>query len=208
MVWTDTMLHGRTHLYFFKWDFPSGVRYMNAALEHYVHFSGVQLALIFLLMDDNTWQHKAHLLDVFLETEDIRLINKTARSETSTPIEHVWDSLVRTIATLNSSLQIIQGRKTFLLTSCHSDQLSDRGTNCHRSNFLSYFQYGIVVWGLFISKKDLDYSIYLFDCVPKLHTLRLRLLLRILCVCIITVEWLLLVLYQSMFKYISLNSVL
>ncbi|GFV91103.1 uncharacterized protein TNCV_896241 [Trichonephila clavipes] len=46
-------------------------------------------------------QHKAHLIDEFLESEDIRGRNWSLRSTDLIPVERVWNALRRIIATRN-----------------------------------------------------------------------------------------------------------
>ncbi|GFV37908.1 transposon Ty3-I Gag-Pol polyprotein [Trichonephila clavipes] len=66
-------------------------------------------------MDEYMRSHKAHLIDKFLESDDIRRINWPSRSPDLKPIENVWEALGTAIATHNSALRTIQGLKTEFL---------------------------------------------------------------------------------------------
>ncbi|GFU87202.1 DDE_3 domain-containing protein [Trichonephila clavipes] len=50
-------------------------------------------------MNDNTMPHRALLVDEFLESEDIRHIDRSTRSPDPNPIEPVWNALGNAIAT-------------------------------------------------------------------------------------------------------------
>ncbi|GFU83641.1 hypothetical protein TNCV_1411791 [Trichonephila clavipes] len=57
----------------------------------------------------------AHLVEEYLESEDIRRMNWPVKSPGLIRIEHVWDSLERAIATRKHSPRAIQSLKTELL---------------------------------------------------------------------------------------------
>lgn len=57
-------------------------------------------------MGDNEHPHRAHLLD--LENEDIRQMNKPARSPKQNPTQHAWDSLAISNASRKSHPRISQ----------------------------------------------------------------------------------------------------
>ncbi|GBO44153.1 hypothetical protein AVEN_239551-1, partial [Araneus ventricosus] len=109
------MLDGRTPLHVFERGTVIGVRYRDEILEPYVRLFMGAFGPEFILMDDNARPHRALLVDEFLESEDIRRMDWPARSPDLNPIEHVWDSLGRAIATSNPPPRTIQEMKTALL---------------------------------------------------------------------------------------------
>ncbi|GBN10996.1 hypothetical protein AVEN_13658-1 [Araneus ventricosus] len=99
MVWAGIMLDGRAPLHVFERGTMTGVRYRDEILEPYVRLFRGAAGSEFILMDDNARPHRALLVDEFLESEDTRWMDWTARSPDLNPIEHVWDALGRAIAT-------------------------------------------------------------------------------------------------------------
>ncbi|GFV40013.1 DDE_3 domain-containing protein [Trichonephila clavipes] len=65
-----------------------------------------------------------HLVDEFLESGDIRLLNRLAKSPDLKNIEHTWDALGRAIATHNSPPRNIQYLKAALLNTGGTHELS------------------------------------------------------------------------------------
>ncbi|GFU49041.1 DDE_3 domain-containing protein [Trichonephila clavipes] len=53
-------------------------------------------------MHDNARPQRDHLVDEFLESEDIGLINWPASSLDFNPVKHAWDALGRAIVTCNT----------------------------------------------------------------------------------------------------------
>ncbi|GFW74071.1 DDE_3 domain-containing protein [Trichonephila clavipes] len=92
------MLDDRTPLHVFERGSVTGVRYRDEVLETYVRLLRGACGPKFILMDDNARPHRALLIDGFLESEDIRLMDWPARSPDLNPIQHVWDALRRAIA--------------------------------------------------------------------------------------------------------------
>ncbi|GBN53458.1 hypothetical protein AVEN_38562-1 [Araneus ventricosus] len=101
MVWAGIMLDGRTPLHVFERGTVTGSRYRDEILGPYVRLFRGTVGPAFILKDDNARPHRALLVDEFLESVDIRRMDWPARSPVPNPIEHVWDALVRAIATRN-----------------------------------------------------------------------------------------------------------
>ncbi|GBN89302.1 hypothetical protein AVEN_263296-1 [Araneus ventricosus] len=129
------MLDGRTPLHVFERGTLTGVRYRDEILQPYVRLFRGAIGPEFILMDDNSRPHRALLVDEFLESEDIRRMDWTARSPDFNPIEHVWDALGRAIPTRNPLPRTIQEMKTTLLKEW--DQLPQEMINCLVSNMKS-----------------------------------------------------------------------
>ena len=115
MVWASILLDGRTHLHVFERGTVTAVRYRDEVLEPYVRLFRGEVNPDIILMDDNARPHRAHLVDEFLESEDILRMDWPARSRDLNPIEHAWDALGRAIATRNPPPRTIHGLKTALL---------------------------------------------------------------------------------------------
>ncbi|GBN38940.1 Death-associated protein kinase dapk-1 [Araneus ventricosus] len=122
------MLDGRTPLHVFEKGTVIGVRYRDEILEPYVRLFRGAVGPEFILMDDNARPHRALLIDEFLESEDIRRMDWSARSPDLNPIDNVWDALGRAIAIRNPPPRTIQEMKTALLNEW--DQLSQEMINC------------------------------------------------------------------------------
>lgn len=75
MVWADIMSDCLTDLHVFKRDIMTAVRYRDEILERYIRLFRYAVGSDFILMDDNERPHRAHLVDDFLEIEDIRRMN-------------------------------------------------------------------------------------------------------------------------------------
>ncbi|GBM03159.1 hypothetical protein AVEN_70582-1 [Araneus ventricosus] len=78
-------------------------------------FSEVKIGLDFTFIGDSVRPHKAHLVDKYIDNENIRHIDWSTRSPDRYPILNVWDALVRAPETLFLSLRPIQNLKTALL---------------------------------------------------------------------------------------------
>ncbi|GFV10606.1 transposable element Tcb2 transposase [Trichonephila clavipes] len=132
MVWAGIMLDGRTSLHVFERGSVTGVRNKDEVLEPYVHFFMGACFPEFILMDNNARPHSALLVDEFLESEDIRRMDWSARSPDLNHIEYVWDALERAIATRIHPPRTIQEMKTVLLNEW--GQLPQELINCLISN--------------------------------------------------------------------------
>ncbi|GBO41203.1 hypothetical protein AVEN_104560-1 [Araneus ventricosus] len=88
MVWAG-MLDDRKPLHVFERGTVAGVRYRDEILEHYVRLFRGAVGHEFILMVDNARPHRALVVDEFLQSEDIRRMDWTARSPDLNPIEHV-----------------------------------------------------------------------------------------------------------------------
>ncbi|GFU88651.1 transposable element Tc1 transposase [Trichonephila clavipes] len=95
------MLDDRTPLHGFERDSVTGASYRDEVLEPYGLLFRGACEPEFILMDDNTSPHRALQVDEFLESGDIHLMDWPARSPDPNPIEHVWDTVGRAIATRN-----------------------------------------------------------------------------------------------------------
>ncbi|KFM59627.1 Transposable element Tcb2 transposase, partial [Stegodyphus mimosarum] len=115
MVWAGIMLDGRTPLHVFDRGSMTGVRCRDEVLEPCVHLFQDPVGPEFILQDDNARPHRVLLVDEFLESEDIRRMDWTARSPDLNPLEHVWDALGRATATRSPPPRTIQELKTALL---------------------------------------------------------------------------------------------
>ncbi|GBL99184.1 Transposable element Tc1 transposase [Araneus ventricosus] len=146
MVWAGIMLDGQTPLHVFERGTVTGVRYRDEILEPYVRPFRGAVGPEFILMDDNARPYRALLVDDFLESEDIRRMDWTARYPDLNPTEHVWDDLGRAIATRNPPpCGTSQEMKTVLLNEW--DQLPQELINCLISSMKSRCKASISVRG-------------------------------------------------------------
>ena len=128
MVWAGIMLDSRTPLHVFDRGSLTAMRYREEILEPYVRLFRGAVGLRFLFMDDNKSPHRAHLVDVYLESENIRRMDWPARSPDLKPIEHIWDALGRAIASRHPPPRTIPELKTALLQEW--DRLPQGLLNC------------------------------------------------------------------------------
>lgn len=115
LVWGGIMLNGRTDLHVFESGSVTGRRYADEILEPCVRLFRGAVGPEFIFMDDNARPHRAHLVDDFLESEDIRRMEWPARSPDLNPIEHVWDALGRRVGERQPPPRNLQELKMALL---------------------------------------------------------------------------------------------
>lgn len=123
LVWGGIMLGSRTPLHVFDEGSVTAQRYRDEVLEPYVRLFRGAAGPDFLFMDDNARPHRAHIVDDFLEEEDIRRMNWPAKSPDLNPIEHVWDGLGRAIARRNLLPRTLQLEEWDLLPQAFLDTL-------------------------------------------------------------------------------------
>ena len=75
----------------------TALRYMNDILQPIVlpYQQNIGEALVF--MDDNSRPHRAHVVNDFLQDNDIARLEWPAYSPDMNPIKHVWDRLKRAV---------------------------------------------------------------------------------------------------------------
>ncbi|UYV74088.1 hypothetical protein LAZ67_11002072 [Cordylochernes scorpioides] len=66
-------------------------------------------------MDDNARPHRARLVNEYLQSENIRRMDRPARSPDLNPLEHVWDALGRRIGARHPSPRTLVELRTALL---------------------------------------------------------------------------------------------
>ncbi|GFX33810.1 transposable element Tcb2 transposase [Trichonephila clavipes] len=115
MVYAGILLDGRAFLHVFERGSVTSVRYREEVLVPYVHLFRCACGPETILMDGNVRPHRALLGDEYLESEDIHRMDWPGRSLDFNPIENVWDSLIRPIATRNPPPRTTQEMKIALL---------------------------------------------------------------------------------------------
>ncbi|GFX01565.1 DDE_3 domain-containing protein [Trichonephila clavipes] len=76
-IWARIKLDGRTHLHVFERGTLTAVRHGDEVLEPYLRHFTVAVDADFILIDGNVRLHRAHLIDKFLETDDIHRIDRS-----------------------------------------------------------------------------------------------------------------------------------
>ncbi|GFW55417.1 transposable element Tcb2 transposase [Trichonephila clavipes] len=109
------MIDGRTPLHVFRSGSVTGQIYRDEVLDPYVRLFRGAYGRDFLFMDDNARPHRAHFVDEFLESEDIKRIPSPANSPDLNPIENLWDYLGRAIARRHPPPRDVNGLKAALL---------------------------------------------------------------------------------------------
>lgn len=96
MFWGGIMWGRRTPLVVME-GAVSALRYMNDILRPIVQPYRQHIGEAFVFMDDNSRPHRAHLVNEFLQDNDIARLEWPACSPDMNPIEHAWDMLKRAV---------------------------------------------------------------------------------------------------------------
>ncbi|KFM62725.1 Transposable element Tcb1 transposase, partial [Stegodyphus mimosarum] len=113
-VWGSISLDGRTDLHVFPRGTVNGQVYRDDILDAYVRPYAGAIGDAFLLQDDKSRPHRAHIVDDYLQKETVMRMEWPARYPDLNPIEHVWDALGRRLAALNPTPQTFAALETAL----------------------------------------------------------------------------------------------
>ena len=98
LVWGGICIGGRSELVIIRQNFYSQ-RYISDILEpHVLPFAGATDPEHFVLVDDNARPHRGHIVDTFLDNNNISRMGWPAKSADMNPIENVWGLLKRRIS--------------------------------------------------------------------------------------------------------------
>lgn len=117
MVWASIMLNGRTPLLQLGKAWLSRMRCRDNVLVPYVHLFRDAVGPDLILMVYNSRLTRAHLVDLFPESKNIRLMASQV-SKAKPYIEYILDALGKKNATRFSLSRNTQGLKTALLKVC------------------------------------------------------------------------------------------
>ncbi|UYV80853.1 hypothetical protein LAZ67_19001989 [Cordylochernes scorpioides] len=115
LVWAGISSSRRTPLHIFSGGTLTAQRYRDEILEPYLRPYRDQIGHNLIFMDDNARQHRARLVNEYLQSENIRRMDWPARSPDLNPIGHVWDALGRHIGALHPSPRTLVELRTALL---------------------------------------------------------------------------------------------
>jgi Transposase and inactivated derivatives len=96
MFWGGIMWGRRTPLVVMECA-KTALQYMNDILRPIVLPYQQNIGEAFVFMDDNSCPHRAHVVNDFLQDNDIARLEWPACSPDMNPIEHAWDKLKRAV---------------------------------------------------------------------------------------------------------------
>jgi transposase len=108
MVWGGISLGGRTALHVLARGSVTAIRYRDEILRPLVRPYAGAVGPGFLLMQDNARPHVAGVCLQFLQDEGIDAMDWPARSPDLNPIEHIWDTMSRSIHQRHVAPQTVQ----------------------------------------------------------------------------------------------------
>ncbi|GFW00804.1 transposable element Tcb2 transposase [Trichonephila clavipes] len=97
LVWGGIILGSRTDLHVQSVTMTGHI-YRDVILEQHVRLFWGTMGAEFRFMDDNARPHRANIVDEYLQSEDITIMDWSLYSLDLNPIDHVWDMLGRRIA--------------------------------------------------------------------------------------------------------------
>ncbi|GFS58959.1 transposable element Tc1 transposase [Trichonephila clavipes] len=93
IVWANITMDGCIHLHVFKRCTVIAVSHREVVWEyHFCFFPGVNV-IDFILMETQHKTHRDHLVDEFLESENVRRIDWPVRSPDLIRTEYAWNTL-------------------------------------------------------------------------------------------------------------------
>ena len=96
MFWGGIIWSRRTPLVVMEYA-ETALRYMNDILRPIVLPYRQNIEEAFVFMDDNSRPHRAHVVNFFLQDDDIARLEWPACSPDINPIGHAWDRLKRAV---------------------------------------------------------------------------------------------------------------
>jgi hypothetical protein len=93
MVWGEITLNGRTELVVIREGSMTDRRYIDNVLEPHVVPFAENMGPEFIRQQDNARPHVARVVQNFLNTHNIDIMNSPPCSPNLNAIEHIWDTL-------------------------------------------------------------------------------------------------------------------